>query len=330
MKGRGLVVLRKVLAILPLVRAHQGISVAELSRLTGIPETEIAGDLPNLVNLCGVPPYSPVDLVDLEVEGDRVTIRFAEQFRRPVRLTLKEALALELALTGVADEDAGPFAVAVAGIREKVRRALSPRVAQEVSQAGEHISAVRSPGLAGKMLRVLKDAMNLQVVVTIEYFSRSSGRISSRVIEPYGFYEQAGHWYVVARAVERDRVMTFRADRIRSATPGDEEYEIPDGFEVATYRRQGPPSPVESGVMVTVRFGPEIARFARETFPAREFVEDADGAVTATLQTTGTAWLVSELLRWGGGAVVVDPPEIRRELAERARAALSRYGEETC
>jgi len=168
MKGGGLVVLRKVLAILPLVQAHQGITVAELSRLTGIPEEEIAGDLPNLVNLCGVPPYSPIDLVDLEVEGDRVTIRFADQFRRPVRLTLKEALALELALTGFTDEDAGPFAVAVEGIREKVRSALSPQVAHEVSQAGEHITAVRSPGLAGKMLRVLKDAMSRQVIVTIE------------------------------------------------------------------------------------------------------------------------------------------------------------------
>ncbi len=326
MKGHGLVVLRKVLAILPLVQAHQGIQVAELSRLTGIPEAEIAGDLPDLVNLCGVPPYSPIDLVDLEVEDDRVTIRFADQFRRPVRLTLKEALALELALTGFEEEDDGPFAQAVAGIREKVRAALSPRVAQDVSQAGERISAVRSPGLAGKMLLILKDAMNRQVEVSVEYFSRSSGRISRRTIQPYGFYEQTGHWYVVARSVERERVMTFRADRIRSAEPGHAGYDIPDEFEVATYRGRGAPDPVGDGVEATIRFGAEIARFAREAFPAHRVVELDDGAVEATLVTSGTAWLVSELLRWGGGAEVVSPPEIRRELRQRATETLARYG----
>jgi len=122
--------------------------------------------------------------------------------------------------------------------------------------------------------------------------------------------------------------MTFRADRIRSAIPGSRDYEIPDGFEVAAYRHQGPPSQVEAGLTVAVSFDPGIARFARETFPAREFVDGEDGSVTATLKTSGTAWLVSELLRWGGGAVVVDPPEIRRELMERARETLARYGEE--
>ncbi len=327
MKGGSLDVVRKVLAILPLVQASQGIPVTELARLTGIPEAEIAGDLPDLVNLCGVPPYSPVDLVDLEVEGDRVTIRFAEQFRRPVRLTLKEALALELALTGFTGEEAGPFADAVAGIRRKVRAALSPQVARNVSQAGEHIEALPAPGLAGKMLAILKEAMNRQVTVTIEYFSRSSGRISRREIQPYGFFEQGGHWYVVARSVERERVMTFRADRIRSATPGREEYEIPEDFEVAAYRRRGPPSPTDADLVVKIRFDPEIARFARETFPAREFTEEPSGAVMATVMTTGTAWLVSELLRWGAGAEVIEPDEIREQLLERARRTLERYGE---
>jgi proteasome accessory factor C len=327
MIGQGLVVLRKVLALLPLVQAHQGIQVAELSRLTGISRAEIAGDLPNLVNLCGVPPYSPVDLVDLEVEDDRVTIRFAEQFRRPVRLTLKEALALELALTGVDEEDAGPFADAVEGIRAKVRIALSPEVAHDVDSAGEHISAVRSPGLAGSMLRVLKDAMNRQVEVTVDYYSRSSGSISPRTLEPYGFYEQAGHWYVVARSVERERVMTFRADRIRSAVPGRREYEVPDEFEVAAYRRDGPPDPAGEGVCVTIRFSEEEARYAKEGFPASGFSEFDDGSVEATLETTGPAWLVGELLRWGGGAKVIEPEEIREQLTARAREALARYGE---
>jgi proteasome accessory factor C len=326
MKQKGLGVLRKVLTILPLVQANQGIRVAELARLTGIPEQELAGDLPDLVNLCGVPPYSPVDLVDLEVEGDRVTIRFADQFRRPIRLTLREALALDMALAGFAKEDAGPFADAVRGLRAKVRAALSPEVARDVNQAGKRIGLVGSPGLAGKILSVLKDALLRQVEVRVEYFSRSSGKLSPRTLRTYGFYEQSGHWYVVAWSVERERLMTFRADRIRSVVPLKMEYVIPEEFEVATYRQSGPPDAEGKGVSVTIRFEPEVARFAREGFPAVEFRDEEDGGVVAHLTVTGHAWLVSELLRWGGGATVLSPPEIRRELRERVAEALAQYG----
>ena len=42
--------------------------------------------------------YAPNNYVSLWVQGGRVYIRFAEQFERPVRLVLQEALALLLAL----------------------------------------------------------------------------------------------------------------------------------------------------------------------------------------------------------------------------------------
>jgi proteasome accessory factor C len=325
MSDSGMGLLRKVLAILPAVQMNQGIRVSELSKLTGIPEDEIVRDLPALVNLCGVPPYSPIDLVDLSVEGDRVSIRFAEQFRRPVRLTLREALALEMTLAGWEDEREGPFRAAVRSIREKVRRACSPEVAKSVKGAGERIAAQRPMGLAARVVGILKDALSRQREVRIQYFSRSQGRLSDRTVRPYGIYEQRGHWYLVAFETAKGGIRTFRADRIRAAETTDRDYLIPEEFDVGRFRREGPPDPDGEAVTVQVLFAEDVARFIRENFPAREFRRLPDGSVRAWIRITGPAWLLSEMLRWGAKARVETPPQVRTEVVERARRTLELY-----
>ncbi|MCU0725220.1 MAG: WYL domain-containing protein [Planctomycetes bacterium] len=326
MSDSGMRLLRKVLTILPFVQRNQGIRVSELATLTGIPEAEIVRDLPDLVNLCGVPPYSPMDLVDLAVEGDRVTIRFADAYRRPVRLTLREALALEMALSGWEKEREGPFRNAVRAIREKVRRACSPEVAKSMEQASERIVAAPPPGLAGRMVGVLKDALARQREVTLTYFSRSQGRLSRRVVRPYGIYEQRGHWYAVAFDTEKKRLRTFRADRIKDAGTTGRDYEIPEEFDVAAFRREEPPEPEAGATEVLLRFEEEAARFAEEGFPAQEKKRFADGSLRAVVRTGGRAWIISELLRWGARVMVESPPDVVADLVDRARRTLERYG----
>jgi len=323
---RGLDVVRKVLTILPVVTKNPGIRVAELSRQTGIPEREIVTDLPKLVNLCGVPPYSPVDLVDLSIQGDRVSIRFAEPFGRPVRLTLSEALALFMALAGWEKEEEGPFAAAVRSIRGKVRDALSPEIREELSRTVGRISAVDGPGRAAGILSVLKDSLNRQVEVEIEYFSRSSGTLSTRVVRPYGIYERSGRFYLAGWSEPPGRVVTLRTDRMRSVVPGSLEYEIPADFEVATFVAQDVPRPESPRLAARIRFDHDASRWAREFFPASETEESPDGEVIATVRTSGPFWLVSELLLWGDRATVLEPAELRRSVAERARETLAQYG----
>ncbi|HEU0317315.1 MAG TPA: WYL domain-containing protein, partial [Solirubrobacteraceae bacterium] len=69
-----------------------------------------------------------------------------------------------------------------------------------------------------------------------------------------------------------------------------------------------------------VWISPERARWAREQ---RELVEQyADGSITVELSFAGVDWLVREILKEAGDAVVLEPPEARsavRAAAERLR-----------
>jgi len=46
--------------------------------------------------MSGLPPYGPGDLIDVDFQGDRVTVTMADYFGRPLRLSRSEALALYL------------------------------------------------------------------------------------------------------------------------------------------------------------------------------------------------------------------------------------------
>src|SRR5204862_3749769 len=97
---------------IPLIQAHQGLTVDELAARTGLSNDTITDEVSRLVMMCGVPPYAPNNYVSIWVEKGRVYIRFAEQFERPVRLVLQEALALLMALKPHEPGD-HPFADAV-------------------------------------------------------------------------------------------------------------------------------------------------------------------------------------------------------------------------
>jgi len=266
-----------------------------------------------------------VDLVDLSIQGDRVSIRFAEPFGRPVRLTLPEALALFMALAGWEESGEGPFGRAVISIRDKVRAALSPEVAMELDQTVGRISAVEGPGRAVAVVSALKDALNRQVEVQVEYFSKSSGTLSTRRVLPYGIYEKSGRFYLAGWSDPPGRVVTLRADRVRGVAPTDSEYEIPEDFEVARFRQERVPEPAAPELTARIRFDVDASRWAKEFFPATTIEEEEDGAVVATVRTSGRFWLVSELLLWGGRSRVLEPDELREDLAARARETLSQY-----
>ena len=148
--------LRHALTIIPLIQANQGITVQELAQRTGLTESQITDEVGALVMMCGVPPYAPNNYVSLWVQGGRVYIRFAEQFERPVRLVLQEALALLLALKPLESAE-HPFHQAVRALRKKILEALSPDAKRAFGRA-EKVFHVQQREAGGPIAQ-LREAM---------------------------------------------------------------------------------------------------------------------------------------------------------------------------
>lgn len=307
--------LRRLLVVVPYVVHHPGVALQEITELFGVSEGELLEDL-NLLFVSGLPPYGPGDLIDVQVEEGRVWIDTADYFSRPVRLTRSEALALYLkgkALLGAPGlEEAPALSSALSkiegGLGEETLALLADRV------------TVRGGGTAARALAAVRSAVERRERIEIEYYSASRDAQSVRDIDPEHVFASIGNWYVVAwdHLAEDERL--FRVDRIRRVRPTGEVFE-PRGLVGA-----GRPlyTPTERDTTVRLALGPG-ARWVAEYYEMSSTTHDPDGGLTVSFPTKDLQWVAKLILRLGGEAKVLAPPQLSEMVAEAARRTLAVY-----
>lgn len=306
---------RRMLSLVPYVVNHPGAELGELSGLFGASEKELRKDL-DLLFLTGIPPYGPGDLIDVEIEDDRVWIRMADHLKRPQTLTLPEAASLYVRGKALEGTPGYPDAPALTSALAKIEEALGEEALGDLR--GRVESAASPP--AGQVLEVVWRAVQEHEIIDITYFAHSRDELTQRVIEPEKIYSSLGHWYVVAwdNGAEGERL--FRVDRIRSASATGGLFE-PRGLE-------GPGRPLysrsDSDIHVRLLLHPG-ARWVAEYYEVGSSIE-RDGDLETVLPTRSLAWLAKLLVRLGSEAEILDPPELKRQVKDLAQRTLALYG----
>lgn len=310
--------IRRCLAMIPLIRARPGIRIPELASIFGVKEEEIWEDITEVLTLCGVPPYLPHNYLVFSIHGDQVSIRFAEHLSRPVHLTLQEALAIDLALQSVSGGRPAAFAEAAPRLRQKLRDLLGARDREALRALDRSVGGVAPSDPVVATLRVLKAGMQRNVAVRVTYYTAGRDAVGSRTIHPYGLVDLRGHWYVIAGDPARGREAAFRVDRIRDAALAEgEEYEVPEDFNAADWRREEMVPPAPGDLTARVRFAPAAAPRIREEAERRCLSEEADGSVVRTYRVDAERprWFLAHVARFGPEAEVLEPPVLREAMA---------------
>jgi proteasome accessory factor C len=315
--GRAAERLRRLLVVVPYVVRHPGVALDELSRLFGIGEGELVEDL-NLLFVSGLPPYGPGDLIDVQVEEGRVWIGMADYFSRPIRLTRSEALALYLKGTALLGAPGLEEAPVLASALQKLEDSLGPDTLSGLKGrvavgSGGHTARARA-------LATVRRAVERRERLEIDYFTASREELTTRRVDPEHVFSAIGNWYVVAWDHQADAERLFRADRIRDARETGETFE-PRGLMGAgrpLYTRS------ERDIPVRLLLGPS-GRWVAEYYEV-ESVRPADGGWTeVTLPVKDLPWVAKLVLRLGGEARVLDPPELADMVRRAALSALSLY-----
>jgi proteasome accessory factor C len=308
--------LRRVLRLVPFAVRHPGVRIAELSQRFDVPEDELVQDL-NLLFCTGLPPYGPGDLVDVEIDNGRVWISMADHLSRPVRLTRDEALSLALRATALLGTPGLPEAPAL----ESALRTLEAGLGEEaLGGLAGHVEAAEQDGAAGSdVLSTARAAVAKHERLRIEYYSANRDEVTERSVDPEQLFPALGHWYVVAWDVDADAERMFRTDRIRRAERTGERFE-PRGLAGA-----GRPlySPSDTDVTVRLRLDPE-ARWVAEYYEV-ETAEDGPEGLEIVLPTKDLAWVAKLVLRLGGSARVLEPPQLAEEVRRVAGETLRPY-----
>jgi proteasome accessory factor C len=137
-------------------------------------------------------------------------------------------------------------------------------------------------------------------------------------VEPYALINGREGWYMASYDPSRDDVRHFRLDRIKSAAVIDQSFEprpdVDPSADVEGWPRTGE---VPASRRAQLWISPERARWAREERTV--IAERADGSLVVELGFAGLDWLVREVLKEAGDAVVLQPGDAREAVLAAAR-----------
>ena len=309
--------LRRLLAIVPWVAEQDGPLIDEVAVRFDYDRDELLDDLEKILFFVGVYPFTPDCLIEVWLTEDRVWIRYADWFRRPLRLSISEITTLVAAGTTVAGFL--PWNSADDAVLGPLERALAKL--SVLTEGADRTVEIRL-GTSGSLLTTVSEAVNNREALEVEYHSFHRDEVGTRVVEPHRYYADKGHWYLVAycRSARAQRV--FRLDRVRRCEPTGERFTAPEEGD-------GSPEgvPLDGRLPeVVLELGPE-ARWVVDEYPHSGVEETSEGQLKLRLPVVSERWLERLLLRLGAYATVVEAPD---GLGEELRAAaadriLARY-----
>ena len=289
----------RLLDLVPYINTHQGISLVDLAEVFEVSTNQMISDLTTLW-MCGLPGYTPLELMDLDFESGYVTISNASTLARPRSITHEEGVALVLGLDVLRSAISAERTDLIEAIRS-----LSQRIARLVNLP---LALSASSDISHEIATSVKEAISHRSGLQISYHSLYKDEISARVILPLEMLESQGYLYLQAYCFRALDFRHFRIDRIQSATSAEIEK----------------PSTMQPVYPEKIGFAVKVVRPTRDV--AERFQEsNLEAGTVFEGSSFSQHWIARSVLASGGAIELLSPAGIRSELAKRAKVILSLY-----
>ena len=295
----GLARTARLLDLVPYLTTHQGIAISELAKTFNATVKEITDDL-NTLWMCGLPGYTPLELIDLEFESGFVSIRNAETLAAPRALDRAEALSIYMGLDLLNAElggSNGSLVTEITNLQEQLRSQLisAPQVQIEASLASE---------LRALILRAIRRRGWLEIT----YHSAANDQVTKRQVAPYELSQSGSHEYLQGFCDNAKAIRNFRADRIVAVS------EIADQLW---------PSNQLAANDEAIEYEVKVHAASRQVLEVLPQISATSS--TATIQGYSAPWISRAILSLAGQVEAIAPTQIRAAVHARAMAALENY-----
>jgi proteasome accessory factor C len=161
-----------------------------------------------------------------------------------------------------------------------------------------------------------------QRLLELDYYAPNEDRFTQRTVEPYALFNSIEAWYVAAFDPEKDGLRHFRLDRIRSASVREETFERrPDLDPVADIAGWPRGGSVGGSRVAQVKISADQARWVGEQRAVLQRLEGDE--IVVEWPYKGTEFLVREVLKEAGDAVVLEPADAREAVLAAAERLLA-------
>jgi len=306
----------RLLNMVPYFQANPRITFDEAATDLGVTVKQLREDLEQLW-LCGLPGYSPGDLIDFEMSGKTIEVTFSAGMDHPLRLTSPEATGISVALRalldvpGMVDPEAARSAIAKIESAAGTAKESGGTAVDEPAPSESHAAAaVRASVRDGRAL-------------SIDYYSASHDTLSTRIVDPIRVVLVGDNSYLEAWCRGAEAVRLFRFDRIVDAHVLDEASAPPEPAVQAgpdTSLFDADPSLPSATLLID-----RSASWMFDYYPLRVVRELADGAFEAAMTFASDEWMARFVLGFGSAVRVLEPQSLADRVRDVAVAALAAY-----
>lgn len=175
----------------------------------------------------------------------------------------------------------------------------------------------------------LTHAMLEQRTCLVRYHSFSQDRVTGFRIDPLHFFEHAGGLYLFVRATTFDEIRMLAVERIQEITLTDDRFAYPEDFDPDARLAEAFDLTLDDPIAARIWFSADQAKYIKE----RQFAQDQqitdqdDGSIILEITTSGGWDLKRWVLSFGAEAEVIEPAELRRDIADTLAAMRELYPE---
>lgn len=294
----------RALDLVPYLLEHQGISVSELSQVFGVTEKQINSDL-ILIHMCGLPGYTPLELIEMYYEDGYVTVSDPQSLNKPRNMNRTEITSLLVSLDLLKSTRSDSISDEIEKLKLKLQKSLS------IENPFVVVSDLKISSLVEQIEVAIAKGKALEIV----YLSGSKDESTERLVLPLELYQQNSYTYLNAWCQTSEGERTFRLDRLIS-------------IKVSETKKIGKPNAVDRATQQTANIELMVSK------SARNFVEENRGVIESIagedelrvfLYPIDLDWLSRTILGYGSAIEVVGPKELAEDLTARAKAIRQLY-----
>jgi predicted DNA-binding transcriptional regulator YafY len=321
---RGDQLARQWLLIQRLARSRAGAGLNELAEELGCVRRTVYRDLDALM-YAGFP-------VTSEKRDGKVYYRFLDSFELgQVPFTPDELLALAFSEDLLGALEGTVFHDSIRAALTKIRAGLGPELSSYLERLSDGFRVMPGPHKRYEAFRDTIRTLNQGVLekdtLEMRYRTARTGEEATRRLDPYKVWYHLGALYVLGLDHRSGEIRTFSIDRIQAIESTGAAFEMPEDFDFDAYTSSGFGVVADPAVPVRIRFTADWATYIdeRQWHASQSTQRMPDGRLELAMEVGATQELANWILSFGGGAEILAPASLRKEVLDSLKAALAHY-----
>ena len=288
--------------LIPYVLENPGVSIAELSDRFSVTQAQIESDL-QLVFMCGLPGYTPYELIDVAFEDGVVSVIDPQVLDKPRKFSSNEMVVIALGLKILID------------INQTNSTAFTKlkQLSEKIAKLGSNKSILMAGDVSAfPFFEIISKSISEQRILNLQYHSLIKDQITQRLVLPEKLYFLNGSLYLAALDIDIDSDRVFKVDLIKECKVGE---------QVAA--KKVLESSIETTVILDVQ--KQNRNFIERNSSIITAIQENGDSTRVHLQVSNLEWIKLTVLSNAPGITVVSPELLATAVKQSARDLLALY-----